>query len=469
MSRRLYTTLAANIVFPLHERLKGHSTLSVLRDLKAIEWLDPVALDALRIERLRGLLCGASVHVPYYRKLFQKLDFSPERVTSIDDLQRLPVLEKSDIRRNYADLKADDAAGTRTFSTTGSSGDPLRFEIGKLRVSHDVAAKWLATQWWGVDIGDREIVAWSSPIELNSQDRVRRMRDLLLRSRLLPAISLSEKRLGECVQEIRDFRPVMLFGYPSSLTLIAQYAAKHDVTMSDLGIEVAFVTAEKVYPHQRDWIGRVFGCRVAEGYGGRDSGFIAHECPNGGLHVNAGDIVVEIVDAGGHVLPHGQAGEVVVTHLFTHDFPFVRYRTGDVAVLDDRQCPCGRGLPLMREVQGRTNDFLLLPDGGRVHDVAFAMLLRDMPGVEQFKIIQESFELTRVELVTGTSFDAEHSIPKIEALFRARLGGSTRIEIGLVPVIHPESTGKYRYVVSKIASVPPSGSSEPAATNATSP
>jgi phenylacetate-CoA ligase len=66
--------------------------------------------------------------------------------------------------------------------------------------------------------------------------------------------------------------------------------------------------------------------------------FIAHACPQGGMHITAEDIIVEIVDEQGRP-PPGVPGEVVVTHLYSTGFPFVRYKNGDVAVLDEGQCP----------------------------------------------------------------------------------------------------------------------------------
>ena len=119
--------------------------------------------------------------VPHYRELFARRKFDPRAVSSLADLARLPFLTKDIIRASGAGLRAEGAENMKRFSTTGSSGDPLQFYIGKGRISHDVAAKWRATRWWGVDIGDPEIVAWSSPIELSAQDRVRRARDPALR------------------------------------------------------------------------------------------------------------------------------------------------------------------------------------------------------------------------------------------------------------------------------------------------
>jgi phenylacetate-CoA ligase len=445
----LYTRMAAGVLFPLHERLKRHHSVSVRRALEQSQWWVPERLKALQLQRLQALFQHASEHVPYYRTLFKRLGFDPRSIRELSDLQLVPPLTKADIRANTNALKSDRAVGLARSNTGGSSGEPLIFYIGRERVSHDVAAKWRATRWWGVDIGDPEIVVWGSPIELGAQDRVRMLRDRVMRSELLPAFEMSEAKLDHFVARIRHRRPAMLFGYPSSLALIARHAEKRGIAMNDLGVKVAFVTSERLYDHQRETITRIFGCRVANGYGGRDAGFIAHECPMGGMHITAEDIVVEIIDSKGNAVPPGTAGEVVTTHLATRDFPFIRYRTGDVGILDDKPCLCGRGLPLLKELQGRTTDFVVAADGTIMHGLALVYPIRDLPGIEAFKLVQENLALTRVVLVRGSQFD-EGNLEHIRSALKQRLGNSVEIRIELVDSIPAEASGKFRYVVSNL-------------------
>jgi phenylacetate-CoA ligase len=445
----LYTRLAAGLIFPLHERLKHHSSVAVRRQLETSQWWPPEQLAALQLERLRRLLTQAQTHVPYYRQVFADLGFDAA-ITSLADLCRLPFLTKSVIRENQEQLKAGNAQRLTRFNTGGSSGEPLIFFIGNERISHDVAAKWRATRWWNVDIGDREIVVWGSPIELSAQDRVRQLRDQLLRTHLLPAFEMTEANLDRFVATIRAMRPAMLFGYPSSLSLIARHAEKRGQAMHDLGIKVAFVTSERLYDHQRDDIARVFACPVANGYGGRDAGFIAHQCPQGGMHLTAEDIIVEIIDKDGQPLPPGEAGEVVVTHLATGEFPFIRYRTGDVAILSSRACPCGRGLPMLEEIQGRTTDFVVAADGTLMHGLAVVYPIRDIPGIAAFKVVQETRQRVTVQIVPNDlcGADAEQ---KISSGIKARLGQSVEVIVTRVNDIPPEKSGKYRYVQSLVA------------------
>jgi phenylacetate-CoA ligase len=446
----LYQKAVAGVLFPLHEKLKGHQTLPVHRAMERSQWLAPEQVAELQVANLRRFLTRIGETVPYYRQLFAAHGFDPRAVSSAADLQALPLLDKAAIRDNTEAMKARGAANLKRFNTGGSSGSPLIFYLGRERVSHDVAAKRRATRWWGVDIGDPEIVVWGSPIELGAQDRVRLLRDKLFRTELLSAFEMSRENMDRFIRRIQAFRPKMLFGYPSSLALLAEHGREHGHDLASLGVKVVFVTSERLYDHQRDSIEKGFACPVANGYGGRDAGFIAHQCPRGSLHITAEDMVVEIVDSRGNVLPPGQSGEIVVTHLFTSEFPFVRYRTGDVGVLGSTPCACGRGLPVLASVEGRATDFVTASDGTVMHGLALIYVLRDMPDVDAFRITQESLDLTRVEVVPKEQLTPELA-ESIRSGLGARLGSDVTIEVIPVPEITPEKSGKYRYVTSKVA------------------
>jgi len=445
----LYTRLVSSALFPLHERMKGHASVQLRRELERTQWLGPDEIGRVQGDRLRLFLEEIGHRVPYYRDMFARIGFDPREVRSAADLAALPLLDKRTIRAAGDSLRAVDADKLSRYNTGGSSGEPLVFYIGKGRRTHDVAAKWRATRWWGVDIGDREIVVWGSPIELGAQDWMRLSRDRLLRSTLLPAFEMSAANLDRFVDEIVRVRPAMVFGYPSSLAMIAAHAKQRRVDLSHLGVKVAFVTSERLYDHQRESISSVFGSPVANGYGGRDAGFIAHECPHGGMHLSAEHIVVEIVDGEGQPAPTGAAGEIVVTHMATADFPFVRYRTGDIGILDGAACPCGRGLPMLKEIQGRSTDFVVAEDGTVMHGLALIYTIRDLPGVERFRIVQHAVDNVEVEVVANASFHRDDE-QTIRESFRKRLGAGVRVDISKVLDIAPEKSGKYRYVVSHV-------------------
>ena len=444
-----YTWLCSRVLFPVQERLKGHHSVALLRELEQSQWLAPQALEQRQVARLRGFLASVGRHVPYYRELFARAGLDAAGVRSLADLQALPFLDKAAIRAAGASLESETAGPLLQYNTGGSSGEPLVFRMGMGRVSHDVAAKWRATRWWGVDIGDPEIVLWGSPVELGKQDRIKSLRDRLLRSHLLPAFQMSDRQMDHYLDEIARIRPRMLFGYASAWALLASHAERRGRDMARCGTRVAFVTGETLYPAQRAVIERVFGAPVANGYGSRDAGFIAHQCPQGSLHLSAEHIVVELVDAAGRPVAPGEQGEIVTTHLATGDFPFVRYRTGDVAVLDTKPCACGRGLPVLREVFGRSTDFVRTKSGNAMHALALIYEVRDKPGVQAFKLVQEADYSLELQVVAGEELTSE-----VEAGIRAgilgRMGADAILTIRRVAAIPPDKSGKYRYVVSRV-------------------
>ncbi len=443
------TCFIANVLFPLHERMKKHSTVQAYRTMMQNQWLSPGALEVYQNRELHSFMENISRHVPYYAKLFEDRKLDPASIQSKVDLVKLPFLTKALIKAHTEELKTTGPSQLSRFNTGGSSGEPLIFFIGNTRVSHDVAAKWRATRWWDVNIGDKEIVLWGSPIELGKQDRVKAIRDKLFRTELISAFELNDETKARIVGEIIKRHPPMLFGYPSVYAMLAEYAEQNGIDLSNTGVKVIFVTSEKLYDHQRELIQRVFNAPVANGYGGRDAGFIAHECPHGNMHITADDIVVEIIGSDDQPVRNGEAGEIVVTHLRTAEFPFVRYRTGDIGVLSDDSCPCGRGLPILKEVQGRTTDFITAMDGTQMHGLALIYHVRDVPGVNNFKIVQQSLSQTDILLEVNDNFD-DSSLKEIKNNFNKRLGQDVTVTIEIVDRIASEKSGKYRYVVSKV-------------------
>jgi phenylacetate-CoA ligase len=446
-----YTRLCSAVLFPLHERLKGHTSTALRAQLERTQWLDGAALLELQTRRLREFCVTVRDTVPYYSRLFAEAGFAPEQLASPRDLERLPFLTKAAIRSNVEQLKAINARRLVRYNTGGSSGEPLVFYMGMGRVSHDVAAKWRATRWWDVDIGDPEVVIWGSPIELGAQDRLKAMRDRVLRTHLLPAFAMSEQRMDEFLDSLRRVRPRMVFGYASAVALLAGHALQRGVRLDDLGVRVAFVTGETLYPQQRQVIEQGFGAPVANGYGSRDAGFIAHQCRSGSLHVSAEHILVELVDANGAPVPPGETGEVVVTHLGTAEIPFIRYRTGDMAVQSREPCACGRGLPVLATVHGRSTDFIRTRSGNVMHALALIYEVRDDPAVRAFKFIQAEDLSIELQIVPSADFTGELQ-QRIAAKLARRLGADTPLTISQVEQIAPEKSGKYRYVVSRASS-----------------
>lgn len=445
----VYASFARRIIFPLHERIKGHSTSRMLQEMEQEEWSPATELQQRQAVRLASLLSRAFTNVSYYRELAKRSGLKANDFQTQSDLAKLPLLDKSIIRARLEDLKSSEARSIQRFSTGGSTGAPLTFYLGPTRVSSDVAARCRAEGWWGVGIGDPEYVIWGSPLELTKQDRLRELRDRVLRTKLLSAFEMSPATMDDYLTEIERHGCRRIFGYPSSIALLCEHARRQGRDLSKLGVRAVFVTAEFLWDHWRQTIAEAFQCPVANGYGGRDSGFIAHECPRGGMHITADRMIVEIIGDDGQPLPPGELGEIVVTHFDTPEMPFIRYRTGDVGALGSKPCSCGRSLPLLERIEGRKSDFIVAPDGRIMHGLSLIYVLRGIPGIEQFRVTQKSVDDFHVELVAGNEF-SRSSEAVIRNEFSQRLRAPVNVHIQYFSGLPASKNGKFRYLISEV-------------------
>jgi phenylacetate-CoA ligase len=183
-------------------------------------------------------------------------------------------------------------------------------------------------------------------------------------------------------------------------------------------------------------------------YGARDAGLIANECPAGGLHIAAEGMLVEILQDNGTRETGG--GELVVTNLDSFAMPIIRYRTGDLGATEEAPCPCGRGLPRLRNVEGRRTDFLVTPGGKVMHALAVIYILREIPAIREFQVVQERLDRLTIRIVPDGGF-AETNREAIASRLTRLFDRETSVNVELVEAIPRAASGKHRYVISKVA------------------
>ena len=187
---------------------------------------------------------------------------------------------------------------------------------------------------------------------------------------------------------------------------------------------------------------------VADGYGSREAGFIAHQCPHGTYHLTSESVITELLDDCGRPVAGDEHGEVTVTHLDAFGMPFVRYRTGDLARWEPRLCPCGRGLAAIRDIQGRKTDMLRTTDGGVAHALSVIYVLREEPAIRQFKVVQQADLGLDVTVIADDRFDQPRR-ERVRRMLQRRIGRGIDVRLSLVDQIAPDPSGKHRYVVSR--------------------
>jgi phenylacetate-CoA ligase len=437
------------ILVPLHERLVGRPTFARLGELERSQWWPPERIRDLQVSKLRSLLTHAWQHCPFYRQRLAEVDFCASDVTAIEYLRRLPLLRKQEIRDHRIEMRWPQVAGgLRRYNTGGSTGEPLIFDFDLGRQAFDQAARMRTHRWFGVDVGMKEVYLWGSPVELSRQDRIKSLRDRLTNQLLLSAFDMSADRMDEYLSRIEAYDPACLFGYPSSIALLCDHALARRRRVRLPHLRAVFVTGERLFDHHRERIRDTFGVPVADCYGSREGGFVAHECPSGSMHVTQESLIVEILDEGGSPARPGSLGQIVLTHLDTYGMPFIRYCTGDMGRLAEGACPCGRGLERLHVVEGRQTDFVVAADGTIKHALSLIYVVRDVEGVRRFQIVQAANRDVTVRVVVDRTLPPDER-RRIESGIRLQIGEGIGVQVIQTDRIAPSSSGKYRYVVSE--------------------
>jgi phenylacetate-CoA ligase len=428
-------------------------TIAYLESLERSQWLSREALERLQMEKLTKLLQTAATHSPWHAERIEAagLDISQSCApVTVDELRKLPVMTKQDARNNVDRIRWPTVpGGAFRYNTGGSSGEPLIFYFGRWRQASDAAGRIRARRWWGVDVGDREVYLWGAPAELNKTDRIKTLRDGLLNQLVLNAFAMSMANMDAYLDAVQRFRPKCIYGYASSVALLAARAKARGMRMQSADLRVVCTTGEPLYPHQRTLIEEVFGVPVANEFGSRDIGFTAHETSHGQMLLMSESILLEVLDRAGRSAPVGELGEAVITGLCSEAQPFIRYRTGDVVRLSPETCVDGRGLQVLGEVVGRTTDFVVRPDGVIMHALAVIYVLRAAEGIAEFKLVQHTAHDVEVLVVADAKWTATCR-GQVMAGLAARLGSDVRISIRLVEAIPVDASGKYRQVVSHV-------------------
>jgi phenylacetate-CoA ligase len=447
---KLPPVLAGRVIYPLQERAFRRPTFGYLAELEQSQWLGREGIEALQLRKLRQLLAIAHAHSPWHRSRLEAAALRPDAVDSLADLQRLPTMTKADAAAHRDALVWNEVpGGAFRYNTGGSSGQPLIFHFGRWRQASDAAGRMRARRWWGVEPGDPEVYLWGAPVELNKTDWVKTVRDRLINQLVLNAFAMSPSRMDDYLDAIESYRPRCLYGYASSVALLAAHAHERGRRPKLPDLKAVCTTGEPLYDHQRILIGEVFGVPVANEFGSRDIGFTAHETPQGQVLLMSESILLEVLDAQGRPAAPGELGEAVMTGLCSDAQPFIRYRTGDMVRLSDEPDRGGRGLHVLAEVVGRRTDFLVREDGTIMHALAGIYVLRAVDGVAEFKLVQHALDALEV-LVVADGRWTPLAATAIEQGLRQRLGQTVRVTVRLVEQIAPEASGKHRYVVSHV-------------------
>lgn len=449
--RFLQTLMGYAYGYALHKLRYGKTYNATLREIKPSEWYGKDQLIDLQTRLLKNLIAHAYRYVPYYRETLDGLSIKPEDITSLDDLKKLPILEKSEVKKEPLRFVAQcfDVDELTVNHTSGTTGTPLDLYFDNNSIQRNWAFyEARVRNWAGVTVRDRKAMFGGRVIV----PKERRRRPFWLynpaeRQLYFSSYHLNPDFLPYYVDELDEFKPKFLVGYTSSIYVIAKFIKENHIRISNPPKSV-LVTSETLFEAQRETIEDTFGCKVYDGYGGGERVALITECAQGSLHMSPEYGIVEFLDQAGNPVKAGEAGEMVCTGLINWAMPLIRYRVGDMAVPSDKPCSCGRAFPVVDKIVGRVDDILVTPDGGWVGRLD--PVFKGLHGVREAQIIQEWITEVRVLVVPESDFSFEVKSLLVQNL-KGRLGQRVRVRVEIVDAIPRTSSGKFRSVISKVS------------------
>ena len=420
------------------------SALLDLYRLRKQQWLETEKLEEIQREKLVAIINHAYQNVKYYRRLFDSAGIRPEDIKTVDDLSKIPVTTKTDIqqlRPNDIIAKHIDLAKCINIRTSGSTGIPLDILLTR-REKEFFDMVW--TRSWmenGLGFTGKKVYIWSVP---NYNPRKYWFQHLGIMRR--EYICFYDESIDP-LEALEKANPNIIDGVPSILKLLALEVKKRGST--NMQPKAVFSTSEVLEQDTRELISSAFKAKVFDYYGSEEFGCIAWECSHReGYHLNTDSVVVEFIWNGVKVTP-GERGEIICTGLHSYIMPFIRYKIGDIGIFSDKKCPCGRGLPLMKNLEGRAEDFIKLHSGKIVAPIVFSTIMRDIRGIKQYMIVQEKLDKLLVHIVPAKDFDStitnriQHEIGNI-------LEYKVNVEIQTISELPRDPSGKLRAVISKV-------------------
>lgn len=433
----------------------GPETDRLVAEALEREHWSPEKWSAWQSARLAKLLHRARHRVPYYRELWDAREREGE-VGSWESLANWPVLTKEIVRARPQDFVADDVRAKALFrlETSGTSGTPVTtWRSRKTMRAWYALFEARSRRWYGVTRHDRwAILGGQEVVPAARSEPPFWVWNAALRQLYLSTLHISPGTTQQYLDALRKYRVVHLYGYSSSLAELARATLERGL---DAPRMVAAVTnAEPLTPQQRALISRAFGCPTFASYGMSEAVAYASECGAGTMHLWPEAGVVEVLEDERDVqVTAGQPGRLVCTGLLNDDMPLIRYEVGDRGALppDAEACACGRTLPRLASIEGRTNDSILTVDGRRVFWLN--PVFYGLP-VHEAQVVQRSLAELVVNVVPAEGFDASTRSTVVERI-RHRVG-DVEVDVRELASIARGPNGKFRFLVSELAS-PPDG------------
>ena len=417
--------------------------INVFRVLAQLMWnsrLSPEALARLRVKKLRRVLVHAYEHHEFYRIRMSAAGFDPYACRSVEDLERLPVLDRETYRNFVTSEECKDPVRYGEYfrdSTSGSTGKPLPV-IRSWGERAYMLAKFLRLLYLnGYRPGD--VMYWiASPVHVRKRDTLLQSLGIMKRH----TVPFSEPT-DVLVQKLVDTRPSVIFANKSHLVQMAMYISSHDITIRCPRLCIS--VGETMDQVSLTLIQNVFGSSgIVDAYGSLEMSNLAYRRISEveEFEFNHDTDILEVVDDAGQRCNHGTA---LVTDLHIDSFPLIRYQIGDRIDVEYRN-----GLPAVTRIVGRMDDLITLRDGRTFSGPMLEVIMEEHPEILQYRVIQESYDLLRIVIATGSGCDRQRLDRVITQSVNRHISKDVTAKCEFVDAIPPDANGKLRMLVSKV-------------------
>lgn len=439
----------------IQDVVRGTHIGKTTKFLQKSDLWDRTQLDTYRLRKLQELIAYSYENVRYYKNLFNRLGLNPKDFRTLDDIRKMPVLTKEEVRSHSSEFISEAInlkdRKIKIAKTGGTTGMPLLFY--KNTATRDFTwgsyNRWYG--WMGISPNDKVAVLWGARTVMTEKKNIKdRFISSFGNKLTINSFNLNDNTLPDVAKRIIDFQPVILRGYLSAVFQLAIYFKEHHLNIPSL--KAISTTTETLLPIYRNYIEETFGVSMFDQYGCGECNGIAYECEaHQGLHITEEHCIIEILDDNG-IPVFDKLGRVVLTDLDNNAFPFIRYENGDSAIMSSKRCSCGRHSALIKELSGRTKDTIILKDGSEVHGVLFTDMFHEL-GYDnfeyftRFQIYQQKrgdFEC-RLE-TTGKEIPSQ----KFDKIMAALHKFGNHVTIKLLPKLENDASGKFRYIISDL-------------------
>jgi phenylacetate-CoA ligase len=452
-SMDMYGVLFRSVMLPLWEdRVRHRPVVERWQNLKRTQWRPLEELEAMQAKSLQRLVRHAYNNVPFYRDRFVASGIVPRDIRTAKDLLEVPIVRRYDLQTAEGRESTVRPFPSIRKQTSGTTGEPLLFGYERDSEAWRRAVKLRAYEWAGYRPGDRAFYYSGAPFPKEPPwwQRAKVAVDQRMnRAVHFQCAVMSDERLREAVRQIERFQPNVLVCYAQAGAELARYINRNGLRTWQ-GMSV-ICCAERVLPRDRADLVDAFGPSIFDTYGCREVMHIAGECEaHQGLHVSMEHLVVEIIvteNGRQRLAREGESGEVVFTDLHNFAMPFIRYATGDIATAGpSRRCSCGRTLPRIQSIQGRTSETLRDANGAAVSGVAISVLFHEMSGlVRQFQAVQHFDRSVTISLVLAEPLP-QSTLDEIRKNAERILAGIP-VGVKVVPHLPRGAAGKHKLVV----------------------